>query len=213
MLVNGSQVGLITPSGTQYALYETSNFTVASGPQTVQFVGMAPSTADSTAFIDNATITAGCVISDGSFEQPALAAGAYAVAPSGTGWQFSGDSGVSGNNSAFTLGNATAPDGDQVAFIKNYASISQSVYLDSGTYSISFMAAQHDKCQTQFQSLAIEVDGNVVGTVTPIGTTYSSYATSSFTVGTGMHSIQFVGLNPRGGSDNTAFIDEVTLND
>ena len=46
--------------------------------------------ADSTAFIDDAAINTGCAISDGSFEQPALAAGAYAVAPGGSSWQFFG---------------------------------------------------------------------------------------------------------------------------
>ena len=51
---------------------------------------MTPSSGDSTAFIDDAAINAGCAISDGSFEQPALAAKAYQVAPGGTPWQFRG---------------------------------------------------------------------------------------------------------------------------
>ena len=170
MLVNGVQVGLITPSGTKYLLYQTLNFTVPAGTYAVQFVGMAPAAADSTAFIDDAAINNGCAISEGSFEQPALAAGAYAVDPGGSSWQFFGDAGVSSNNSAFTTGNPSAPAGNQVAFIKNNASISQSVYLTAGFFNISFMAAQRDKSQTQYQELEILVDGNVVGTVTPTGT-------------------------------------------
>ncbi len=213
VLVNGAQVGLITPSGTNYLLYQTSNFTVPAGAYAVQFVGMAAAAADSTAFIDDAAINNGCAISEGSFEQPALAAGAYAVAPSGSSWQFFGDAGVSRNNSAFTTGNPNAPAGNQVAFIKNNASISQSVYLTAGFFNISFMAAQRAKSQTQYQELEILVDGNVVGTVTPAGTTYGLYQTPNFTVAkAGLHTIQFLGLNPRGGSDNTAFIDEVQLN-
>jgi hypothetical protein len=212
VLVNGLQVGLITPSGTTYAVYETSNFTVAAGAYPVQFVGLAPVSADSTAFIDSASINAGCAISDGSFEQPALAAGAYQVAPNGASWLFSGDAGVSGNNSAFTTGNPSAPDGTQVAFLKNNAAMSQSVYLAAGFYNLSFMAAQRDKSQTQYQSLQIWVDSQLVGTITPTGTTYGTYQTSNFTVAAGLHAIKFVGLNPTGGSDNTAFVDEVQLN-
>ncbi len=41
---------------------------------------------------------------------------------------------------------------------------------------------------------------------------YGFYATSNFTVTAGVHTIEFLGLNPTGGLDNTAFIDEVQLN-
>ena len=50
--------------------------------------------------------------------------------------------GVSSNGSAFTSGNPNAPDGSQVAFLQGTGSMSQSVYLDAGTYSLSFLAAQ-----------------------------------------------------------------------
>ena len=92
-----------------YTPYQTSNFTLAAGTHTVEFLGMTPPSADSTAFIDNAAINAGCAISDGSFEEPALAAKAYQVAPSGTSWQFAGMAGVSANASGFTVGNPMPP--------------------------------------------------------------------------------------------------------
>jgi hypothetical protein len=212
VLVDNVQVGLITPSGTRYAPYETSNFSVAAGTYPVEFLGMAPSSGDSTAFLDSVAINAGCALGDGSFETPELAAGAYQIAPSGASWQFTGDGGVSSNGSAFTTGNANAPDGTQVAFLKNNATMSQSVYLAAGFYNISFMAAQRNKPQTQYQSLQIWVDNQIVGTITPTGTAYGLCQTSNFTVAAGMHTITFVGLNPRGGSDNTAFLDEVQLN-
>ena len=66
------------------------------------------------------------------------------IAPSGASWQFSGDAGISTNSSAFTFGNPNAPDGNQVAFIKDTSSMSQSVFMPSGVYNISFMAAQRD---------------------------------------------------------------------
>ena len=73
-------------------------------------------------------------ISDGSFEAPALAAEAYQIAPSSSPWQFSGIAGVSTNASGFTTGNPNAPSGTQVAFLKDTASISQTVYLEAGVY-------------------------------------------------------------------------------
>ncbi len=230
VLVNGAQVALITPptstttksstsSNITYTPYQTSNFTLAAGPYSVEFLGMAPSSADSTAFIDDAVINTGCAISDGSFEEPVLAAKAYANAPSGTSWQFSGDAGISTNSSGFTFGNPVAPDGNQVAFIKDTATMSQSVFMSDGVYNISFMAAQRDKYQSSYESIEILVDGEVVGTATPCspargnypaGTTYGAYSTSDFTVTTGVHTVAFVGVSPTG--DNTAFMDEVQLN-
>ena len=130
---------------------------------------------------------------------------------------------MSSNTSGFTVGNPNAPDGQQVAYIKNNGSISQSVYLAAGFYNISFLAAQRDRHQTQYQSIEVLVDGVEVGTATPAmpasgngqfpaGTRYGSYATSNFTVTGRAHTIEFLGLNPTGGLDNTAFIDEVQLN-
>jgi hypothetical protein len=222
VLVDSAQVALITPTLSSiisggaitytYAAYQTSNFTVGPGAHVVQFVGMAPPTGDNTAFIDDVTLSAGCALSDDSFEQPALAATTYQTAPGGTSWAFSpGLAGVSANGSAFTAGNANAPDGAQVAFIKDTGWISQSVYLADGYYNVSFLAAQRDHWQTQYQTLEVLVDGNVVGTATPAGTSYGLYQTSDFSVTTaGMHTIKIVGLNPLGG-DNTALIDDVVL--
>ena len=50
------------------------------------------------------------------------------------------------------------------------------------------------------------VDGMVVGTFTPSGTSYQSYSTAAFTVTAGSHTIAFQGLDTAGG-DNTAFVD------
>jgi hypothetical protein len=223
VLVGGVQVALITPATSTtpnssssnptytYTAYQTSNFTVTAGAHTVEFLGMSPPSGDSTAFVDDTAINAGCAISDGSFEQTVLAAKAYQFTPSGTPWQFSGAAGVSANNSGFTAGNPNAPDGNQVAFVKDTGSMSQSVDLAAGFYNLSFMAAQRDKYQSQYESLEILVDGKQVGTATPSSTTYGLYQTSNFTVTAGVHTIQFVGVNPEGG-DNTVFIDQVQLN-
>jgi len=209
VLVDGAPVAAITPSCTSFLLYQTANFGVTTGVHTIQFLGASPATADSTAFIDAVTITAGGIV-DGSFEQPDLAAKTYQVAPAGTPWQFAGVAGISTDSSGFTTGNANAPDDTQVAFIKDTGSMSESVYLGAGIYNLSFMAAQRAKFQTQYESIAIWVDGSQVGSVTPADAAYGLYQTSTFTVTAGIHTIKFVGVDPFGG-DNTAFIDDLQL--
>ena len=207
-----------------YTPYQTANFSIATtGAYTVTFQGMGSASGDSTAFVTAATISVGCAIADGSFEEPALAFRTYAAQPTGTSWTFTGDTGVSNNSSGFTFGNPVAPDGDQVAYLEGTGTISQSVYLVPGTYDLTFMAAQRNKYQSSYQSFAVTLNGQTVGTVTPSspsnpnatyppGTKYGLYASNNFTVSAaGYYTIGFVGLNPNGG-DNTAFIDDVQLN-
>src|SRR5207244_6981023 len=95
---------------------------------------------------------------DNNFAAPALAAHAYKYNPTGTAWAFSPTSGVAGNGSGFTSGNPVAPDGTQVGFLQKTGSISQSVYLTPGSYSISFLAAQRQNVQAHFQALNVLVD-------------------------------------------------------
>jgi hypothetical protein len=211
VLIDGTRIGTITPTGVLYLSYQTPNFSVTAGTHTVELLGTTPASADSTIFLDDAAIIVGGGIVNGSFETPVMAAHAYEVAPAGASWQFSGDSGVSANGSAFTAGNPAAPSGNQVAFLKQTASISQSVYLGAGIYDISFLAAQRQNAQTQSESLEILVDGVIVGNVTAASTTYGLYDTSTFSVSAGVHTIEFLGVNPSHG-DDTVFIDDVQLN-
>ncbi len=78
---------------------------------------------------------------DPGFEAPVLAKGAFqydppiGTPPTATPWSFTGSSGISSNNSGFTSGNPPAPQGNQVAFLQQYGSISQSVPVaTSGSY-------------------------------------------------------------------------------
>ncbi len=175
---------------------------------------------DSTAFLDEVTITPVVdSLLDGGFEQPALAGSAYATDPSGAAWQFTGTAGVAGNGSAFVENSAVtqnAPAGTQVAYLQDTGSISQTVYLDAGTYQLSLMAAQRAFNQTYYQEIEILVDNNILlnsgqpDSIDPASTQYESYESATFTVAAGAHSIEFLGLNPLGG-DNTAFIDQVAI--
>jgi hypothetical protein len=209
--VDGTVVNTFTPSGTTYATYTTPSFTVTAGAHTIAFVGTDPDGKDNTAFIDRVQLTLLTTLSDPGFEKPSVGTGssAYQYDPSGSPWTFDTGSGVAGNGSAFTSGNPNAPGGTQVAFLQGYGSVRQSVTLAAGTYTLSFSAAQRANFQASSQTFAVEVDGTVVGTVTPTGTTYATY-TASFTVTAGAHTITFVGTDPDG-KDNTAFIDQVQI--
>ena len=64
--------------------------------------------------------------------------------------------------------------------------------------------------QASRQNFSVLINGSVVGTFTPAGTSYQAYTTAPFNVGTpGPVTITFKGLDSAGG-DNTAFIDEVS---
>jgi glucose/arabinose dehydrogenase len=156
---------------------------------------------------------ANSVIIDPGFEAPAQGSGsnAYTYSPSGSAWTFTSGAGLTGNGSGFTSGNPSAPQGSQVAFLQFTGSVSQVVNLAAGSYTVTFSAAQRQNFQASSQQIKVTVDGNIVLTLTPAGTTYAIYATNSFTVTAGSHTIAFVGLNPNGG-DNTAFLDQVSVN-
>ncbi len=199
VLVDGAPAGIVDPVNTLYGSYTSSTFTVPTGVHVIEFLGLDPLGGDNTAFIDQVTLTANA-INDYSFETPALAPATYAMgsAASSSAWQFSATAGISGNvNPTYTLGNPNAPNGTQVAFIQQTGSMSQSVSLITGSYVVSFLAAQHGNGQTQSQQIEVLLDGTQdIGLITPVGTTYSLYETSTFTVTAGTHTIQFIGLNP-----------------
>jgi len=213
VLVDGVQVSSITPSGAQYGTYQTPSFSIATaGMHAICFVGLNPQGGDNTALVDNVAVDEANPISNGSFEVPGLTTGTYQFQPSGASWQFTGAAGVSSNSSALTSANPTAPDGTQVAFLQGTGTMSQSIYLSAGTYSISFMAAQRaGSSQTHAQELEVLVDGVQVALTTPSSTQYTSYQTPDFTVTTaGTHTVAFVGLDPDGG-DNIAFLDKISI--
>jgi hypothetical protein len=55
------------------------------------------------------------------------------------------------------------------------------------------------------------VDGGQVALITPSSTKYLSYQASSLAIATaGMHTIEFLGLDPQGGN-STAFLDNVQM--
>ena len=133
------------------------------------------------------------------------------IIPTGSAWSFSGSAGLAGNGSDFTAGNPNAPQGSQVAFLQKTGSISQTVdFAAAGSYVINFSAAQRGNFGTSNEKVQVLVDGTVVSTITPAGTSYATYTTASFNVTAGSHTITFAGVDPSG-ADYSAFLDQVTI--
>ena len=209
VLVDGTSVGIITPTSTSYSAYTTPTFSVADGSHTITFQGL-NSSGDNTAFLDSIAVAAPAPIAgDAGFESVPVGSG-FVYDPTGSSWTFSGQSGVSGDGSAFTAGNPSAPQGSQVAFLQNQGSFNQSVAnWVGGVYQINFSAAQRGNYGTSNQTIQVLVDGKSVGIITPTSTSYSAYTTLTFNITTGSHTITFQGLNSSG--DNTAFLDSIAI--
>ncbi len=158
-----------------------------------------------------AAMTLGPSVADAGFANPNVVGnGGYTYDPTGTPWTFTGSAGIEADGSAW--GAANAPDGDgRAAFLQNLGAISQSVYLAPGTYTASFEAAQRNGYG--LQPIQFSVNGtNVGGTITPSGTSWGLYTTTTFTITTaGNYTIQFAGTNSSG--DHDSFIDAVSLAD
>ena len=156
---------------------------------------------------------------DGGFELPALAAAGWKAAVGttipGSPWSFGGTTGsrgISKNGSIFTSLTVPTSDGTQVAFIQGAGTLSQSVYFGSaGNYQVSFKAIQRFENQDPFGIiLGIEVDGVSRWSQAPGKVGYFPYATPSFALIAGNHTIVLRGTNPPA-NDNTVFIDAVSI--
>jgi hypothetical protein len=116
ILVDDNKIGEITPSGTNYTAY-TVPFTVTAGKHVIKFVGTAPSTGDTTAFIDavNLTVTlpknlaqAGpssvtTLQTDHSLRRSTGAGAPQTLSPAGTILAASGETNSSGSDVAFAI--------------------------------------------------------------------------------------------------------------
>ena len=221
VLVDGSVVGTFTPGSTAYQSLATGSFAVTAGSHAIAFRGL-NAAGDATAFIDGVSITQDTTtptpastngLNDGSFETAQLPGNGqnnYVARPTGTPWVFTAGAGVAGPGSAWTNGNPNTPMGSQVGFIQTQGAISQYVTgLAAGNYAISFLIAQR-KFNAAPQTVQVWVDGTVVGSFTPSGTSFTSVTTASFNIPAGAHEITFQGLVS--GQDASALVDGISLN-
>jgi hypothetical protein len=143
----------------------------------------------------------------------------YTTNPTGpeVGWTFSGTAGIAGSGSVYTTSNPPPIGEQQVAFIQDQGSISQSVNLVPGAaYAVSFVVAEQalDNGTVSTQSLDVGVGSQLVGTFTPSpanGGSYVLFTSNAFTVPTaGSYALTITGKSPAG-SNNTALIGTVTV--
>jgi hypothetical protein len=214
VLLDGSVISTFnTLAGAGYTPLVTATFTVSRGNHTLVFQGSDLRGGDNTVFIDQVAVNAVSVPpADSGFESPVLATGTYQYNPPSLAWSFQGFAGLAANGSAFTAGNPGAPEGNQVVFLQQFGSVSQSVPFPAGTYAITISAAQRANFQASAQTFQVLVDGAVVGTFNNLtGAGYTTLTTSSFTLAGGSHVVTVQGTDLHGG-DNTVFIDQLAIN-
>ncbi|MEN9667332.1 MAG: hypothetical protein RLZZ326_3695, partial [Planctomycetota bacterium] len=157
------------------------------------------------------------VVADSSFESPAVktstGVASFQYAPTGSPWTFTAQagtngSGLTGNDTAFTIWNPTAPAGSQVAFLQGTGRISQSLTLEAGSYTLSLSAAQRQRSGVEKQSIGVFINGVFVATLRPASKYYGTLTTPTFTVAKGAHTVELRGLAT---TDQTAFIDSVAI--
>ena len=154
--------------------------------------------------------SSGSSLVNGSFETPSLGSGyQYNPSTSGIGWTFSRGSGIEGNGSAWIA--SSAPDGTQAAFVQgSTGTITQTISLNAGSYTISFQAAQRSCCVAPYvQPIKVSIDGIQIGSlVSPPSTGFTAFSIPFSVSSTGSHTITFAGTDA---TDKTTFIDNVTL--
>jgi hypothetical protein len=87
--------------------------------------------------------------------------------------------------------------------------VSQAIDFSTGTYSLTVQAAQ--RAVDGDETFNVLVDGQVVGSFHPGGTSYSTFTTNNFALSAGSRTIEFLGVGGAG-SKQTALIDDLRLN-
>ncbi|WP_280114142.1 tandem-95 repeat protein [Hoeflea sp. BAL378] len=146
-------------------------------------------------------------LGDGGFETTNVGAPGYVYAPSNPYWIFTGapgsGSGLQNNGSGFIA--PTTTNGGRTAFIQGTSSMTQTMELDAGAYSLTFQAAGRN-AYLGSNPIKVFVDNVEVGSFTPTVNVWGD-VTVSFTIATaGTHTLHFAGQTS---GDATTFIDRV----
>jgi RHS repeat-associated protein len=153
---------IVQPPNTNYTTYTSSSFPLTAGTYVLTLQGLNSNGGDNTAFVDALTLN-GTLVPNGGFETPALSSGSFAYAPSGGTWLFVGYAGISSNGSGFTSGNPNAPEGNQVGIVQMGGSMSQSLSLATGSYTLTIKAAQRGNGNSSYQQVQVSVQaGNPI---------------------------------------------------
>ena len=216
VLVDGYVVGTFKPTGTSYQTYTTAAFTVTAGAHTIEFLGLDTAGGDNTAFLDAVAVATASPrappsVGDSGFEAVQVGAGKLRLRPDRLGLDLRRHGWHLRQRLGLHLGQPRCPPGRR----RSPSSRTRAVHavsgrLGGGIYTISFDAAQRGNAGKSVEDFEVLVDGKVVGTFKPTGTSYQTYTTATFTVTAGAHTIEFLGLDTAGG-DNTAFLDDVAV--
>lgn len=153
-------------------------------------------------------VVSGTQVPNGSFELPALSAGTFQYAPSGSGWTFSSTAGISTNGSPFTNCGYNTSVGNQVLILQNGGSASRITQIPSGgAYRLSIKAAQRTCANSSPQVIRVSVNGISIGQILPLSVSYQTYTTTVYWLNAGNHELKLEGISTTG--DNTAFVDDV----
>lgn len=129
--------------------------------------------------------------------------------PDGPPWTFVGLAGYSEASTAFTSGNPSPPEGSQVLLLKGASRASQNLFLDAGTYTLSFSAAQRKNSGSQVQQVEVFVDGVSLGVFQPPSDGTYEYFERTFTVPA--RGTVLLKMKNRIAADETIFLDEMKL--
>jgi hypothetical protein len=158
------------------------------------------------------------LVLNGSFESPPLGPTVYEYGVTGYDWDFGIGSGITALPSAWDWSGSAPPPGAQVAFLQSAAGdFSQIVDAPSaGTYALSFMDAGRPDFGPYGGDLTYQVLINGVGVDTLSTVSGQGWNTISLNVSlsNGLNTLEFQGVsanNPYHGSDDSAFIDDVSL--
>jgi hypothetical protein len=150
------------------------------------------------------------LLTNGSFEQPALAPGTFQYQWQFTtpcpGWSMTGGSGLQTNNSAW--GASPDVDGNQSAMIQSAGSSISQVFTAAvdGNLTLQFYCARRN---SQINPLKITLDGVQLGNlITPASIAWQSISVALPNVTKGTHTIAFTGT---GIGDVTTFVDAVAV--
>lgn len=179
------------------------------------------------AFLGLATLSASAAdtLENASFETNNLGGSSYNYVNTGltaTGWDFTGSTGIARDGSAW---GASTGSGSYYAFIQDatpnapqntgsISSISQSFSLSSAAnLSFSFDLAQRFHTSGGNQTIFVSLDGNTLGSFSPIMTTansWQSFSLAANAISAGSHVLSFTGNNTNTG-DSTVFLDNIAL--
>lgn len=154
-------------------------------------------------------ISTGPTVAGGSFEVPEAGAH-YLYRTTGGPASFTNNSGIAGNGSAWDF--ASAPEGDQVAFVQTVAapavvSLGVSGLTPGARYTASFYLAKRPGFPAN--PVTVAFNGTALGTFTPGSTAFTVMTSQAFTAAADSGTLTFTGAAQS--ADTSTGLDHVTV--